>query len=157
MVQQGGGDSVPQAVVFVHGLGHQAGIQLGQISLHGLFQRCPVFAAGLFPGVAEGLRRLYRVAEQHLAGGGEIDLFQRAVPALGEQVERCQRVDLVIPVLHTGGLVHVRRVDVHNVAPDAELARAIHLAAADIPGGKQPLHQRLPVVDHAGLEGEGIL
>ena len=39
VVQQGGGDSVPQAVVFVHGLGHQAGIQLGQISLHGLFQR----------------------------------------------------------------------------------------------------------------------
>ena len=106
--------------------------------------------------MAPRLGRLGGVAEQHLAGGGEVDLFQTAVPALGQQVEGGQRIDLIVPVFHTGGLVHVRRVDVHDIAAYTELARAVHLTAPDVPGGKEPRHQRFPVVDHAGLEGEGV-
>ena len=85
-----------------------------------------------------------------------VDLFQTAVPALGQQVEGGQRIDFIVPVFHTGGLVHVRRVDVHDIAAYTELARAVHLTAPDVPGGKEPRHQRFPVVDHAGLEGEGV-
>ena len=157
VVQQGGWGGIPQAVVFVHGFGHQAGVQLRQVGLHGLFQRRAVLAARLFLGRAQGLGGVGGAAEQHFAGGGEIDLFQRAVPPLGQQVKGGQRVDLVVPVFDAGRLVHVGRIDVHDVAAHTELAGAVHLAAADIAGREEPLHQRLAVVDHAGLEGEGVL
>ena len=127
MVQQGGRGGIPQAVVFVHGFGHQAGVQLRQVGLHGLFQRCAVFAARLFLGRAQGLGGVGGAAEQHFAGGG-------AVPPLGQQVKGGQRVDLVVPVFDAGGLVHVGRIDVHDVAAHTELAGAVHLAAADIAG-----------------------
>ena len=105
---------------------------------------------------AEGLCRVGGAAEQHLTGGGKIDLFQRTVPPLGQQVEGGEGVYLVVPVLHTGGLAHIGGVDVHDVAPDAELSRAVHLTAPHVSGGEEPLHQRFAVVDHAGLEGEGV-
>ena len=151
MVQQRGGGGVADAVIFVHGLRHQAGIQLGKIGFGGLFQRGAVLAARLFEDAAQRLGGLGGAAEQHLAGGGEVDLFQTAVPALGQQVEGGQRIDLIVPVFHTGGLVHVRRVDVHDIAAHAELSRAVHLTAPHIPGGKQPRHQCFAVIHHAGL------
>ena len=156
MVQQGGGLRVADAVILVHGFGHQAGIQLSKVGLCGLFHGGAFFAPRLFDGFAQGLGRLGGAAEQHLAGGGKVDLFQAAVPALGQQVEGGQRIDLIVPVFHTGGLVHVRRVDVHDIAAHTELARAVHLTAPDVPGGKEPRHQCFPVVDHAGLEGESV-
>ena len=42
------------------------------------------------------------------------------------------RVDLVAPELETRGLFHVGRVDIHNVAADGKLARAVHLVAPGI-------------------------
>ena len=114
-------------------------------------------AACLFDGGTQGLGSLGGIAEQHLAGRGKIDLFQCAVPPLGEQVEGGERVYLVVPVLHTGGLAHIGGVDVHDVAPDAELSRAVYLTSPHVSGGEEPLHQRFAVVDHAGLEGEGVL
>ena len=156
MVQQGGRFRVAQAVVFVHGFRHQPGVQLGEVRFGGLFQRGAVLAPGLFHGGAQSFGGFRRVAEQHLAGRGKINFFQCRIPPLGEQVERRNGVDLVVPVLHAGGLAHVRRVDVYDVAAHAELAGAVHLAAPHIPGGKQPGHQRFAVVHHAGLEGEGV-
>ena len=157
VVQQCGGRLVPQAVVFVHGLGHDAAVQLGEVGFHGLFEGGAALAAGFLLGGAEGLRRVGGTAEQHLTGGGKIDFFQRTVPPLGQQVEGGERVYLVVPVLHTGGLTHIGGVDVHDVAPDAELSRAVHLTSPHVSGGKEPLHQRFAVVDHAGFEGEGVL
>ena len=156
MVKKGGGRLIPQAVVFVHGLGHDAAVQLGKVGLHRLFKGGAALAPGFFLGGAEGVRRVGRAAKQHLPGGGKINFLECAVPPLGQQVEGGQRVDLIVPVFHTGGLVHIRGVDVHDVAPDAELARAVHLTAPHIPGGEEPFHQRFPVVDHAGLESEGV-
>ena len=157
MVQQRGRFRVAQAVVFVHGFRHQPGVQLGEVRFGGLFQRGAVLAPGLFHGGAQSFGGFRRVAEQHLAGRGEINFFQCRIPPLGEQVEGRDGVDLVVPVLHTGGLAHVRRVDIHDIAAHAELAGAVHLAAPHIPGGKQPGHKALTVVYHAGLEGEGVL
>ena len=156
MVQQGGGRLVPQTVVFVHGLGHDAAVQLGEVGFHGLFEGGAALAAGFLLGGAEGLCRVGGAAEQHLTGGRKIDLFQRTVPPLGQQVEGGKGVYLVVPVLHTGGLAHIGGVDVHDVAPDAELSRAVHLTSPHVSGGEEPLHQRFAVVDHAGLEGEGV-
>ena len=156
VVQQCGGRLVPQTVVFVHSLGHDAAVQLGEVGLHGLFEGGAALAAGFLLGGAEGLRRVGGAAEQHLTGGGKIDLFQRTVPPLGQQVEGGEGVYLVVPVLHTGGLAHIGGVDVHDVAPDAELSRAVHLTSPHVSGGEEPFHQRLAVVDHAGLEGEGV-
>ena len=84
VVEQCGGRLVPQTVVFVHGLGHDAAVQLGEVGLHGLFEGGAVLAAGFLLGGAEGLRRVGGAAEQHLTGGGKIDFFQRTVPPLGE-------------------------------------------------------------------------
>ena len=156
MVQQGGGLGIAQTVILVHGFGHQAAVQLGKVGFHGLFHGGAVLAARLFLGRTEGVCRFSGVAEQHFAGRRKIDLFQRTVPPLGEQVERCQRIDLVIPVFDTGGLTHIGGVNVHDVAADAELARAVHLTAADVPGGEQPRRQGFAVVDHPGLEGQGV-
>ena len=157
MVQQRGGGGVADAVIFIHGLRHQAGIQLGKIGFGGLFQRGAVLAARLFDGIAQRLGSLGGAAEQHLAGRGEVYFFQCTVPPLGQQVKGGHGVDLVVPVFHAGGLTHIRRVDIHDIAAHAELSRAVHLTAAHIPGGKQPRHQRLAVIHHAGLQGEGVL
>ena len=157
VVQQGGRGGVAETIVFVHGFGHQAGVQLGQVGFHGLFQCGAVLAAGFLLRRAQGLGGVGRAAEQHLAGGGKVNFFQCAVPPLGQQVKGGQRINLVVPVFDTGGLAHIGGVNVHDVAADAELAGAVHLTAADVSGGEEPLHQRLPVVDHAGLEGEGVL
>ena len=157
MIQQGGRFRVAQAVIFVHGLRHQAGIQLGKVGFHGLFQCGAVFAAGFFDRGAQCFGSCGGVAKQHFAGGGEIDLFQCTVPPLGEQIEGGDGIDLVVPVFHTGGLVHVRRVNIHDITAHAELPRAVHLTAAHIPGGEQPGYKPLAVVHHAGPEGEGVL
>ena len=115
-----------------------------------------MFAAGLFHSGTQGLGSLFGAAEQHFAGRGKVDLFQCAVPPLGQQVKGGHGVDLIVPVFHTGRLAHIRGIDVHDIAAHAELAGAVHLTAAHIPGGKQPGHQRFAVVHHAGLEGEGV-
>ena len=81
------------------------------------FEGGAALAPGFLLGGAEGLCRVGGAAEQHLTGGGKIDLFQRTVPPLGQQVEGGERVYLVVPVLHTGGLAHIGGVDVHDVAP----------------------------------------
>ena len=146
MIQQGGRARIAQAVVFIHGFRHQAGVQLSKVGFRGLFQCGAVPTACLFDGGTQGL-----------AGRGEVDFFQCAVPPLGQQVKGGHGVDLVVPVLHAGGLTHIRRVDIHDIAAHAELSRAVHLTAAHIPGGKQPRHQRLAVIHHAGLQGEGVL
>ena len=156
MIQQGGRFRVADAVILVHGFRHQAGVQLGQVGFGGLFQRGAVFAAGLFHSGTQGLGSLFGAAEQHFAGRGKVDLFQCAVPPLGQQVKGGHGVDLIVPVFHTGRLAHIRGIDVHDIAAHAELAGAVHLTAAHIPGGKQPGHQRFAVVHHAGLEGEGV-
>lgn len=72
MVQQRGGGGVADAVIFIHGLRHQAGIQLGKVGFGGLFQRGAVLAARLFDGAAQRLGSLGGAAEQHLAGRGEV-------------------------------------------------------------------------------------
>ena len=151
MVQQRGGGGVADAVVFIHGLRHQAGIQLGKIGFGGLFQRGAALAARLFDGIAQRLGSLGGAAEQHLASRGEVYFFQCAVPPLGQQVKGGHGVDLVIPVLHAGRLTHIRRVDIHDIAAHTELPRAVHLTAPHIPGGKQPRYQCFAVVHHAGL------
>lgn len=156
MLQQGGGGGIAQAVVFVHGFRHLSRIQLGQVCGHGLFQRSAAFAPGFLLGLPQGLGRLGSVPEQHLPRRGEVDLFQRRIPPLGQQVKGGDGVDLVVPILNTGGLAHIRRVYVQDIAPDTELPRPVHLAAAHIPGGKQPGNQLLPVIDGAGFQGQGV-
>ena len=156
VVQQGGGGGIPQAVVFVHGLGHQPGVQLVQVVGHGLFQGGAVLAPGLPDGLAQGLGGLGGAAEQHLPGRGEVDLLQRGVPALAHQIKGGDGIDLIVPELQPGRRLHIRREDVHDVAPDAELARALHLGAADIARGEQTLHQPFPGELHPRLEGEGV-
>ena len=151
MIQQRGRGRVADAVIFIHGLRHQAGIQLGKVGFGGLFQRGAVLAARLFDGIAQRFGGFGGAAEQHLAGRGEVYFFQCAVPPLGQQVKGGHGIDLVVPVLHAGGLTHIRRVDIHDIAAHAELPWAVHLTAPHIPGGKQPRHQRFAVIHHAGL------
>ena len=157
MIQQGGRFWVTQAVIFIHGFRHQAGVQLGKVGFRGLFQCGAVPAACLFDGGTQGLGSLGGIAEQHLAGRGKIDLFQCAVPPLGEQIEGGNGIDLVVPVLHAGRLAHIRRIDIHDIAAHTELSRAVHLTAPHIPGGEQPGHKPLTVVHHAGFEGKSVL
>ena len=157
MIQQGGRARIAQAVVFIHGFRHQAGVQLSKVGFRGLFQCGAVPATCLFDGGTQGLGSLGGIAEQHLAGRGKIDLFQCAVPPLGEQVEGGNGIDLVVPVLHAGRLAHIRRIDIHDIAAHTELSRAVHLTAPHIPGGEQPGHKTLTVVHHAGFEGKSVL
>ena len=157
MIQQGGRARIAQAVVFIHGFRHQSGVQLSKVGFRGLFQCGAVPAACLFDGGTQGLGSLGGIAEQHLAGRGKIDLFQCAVPPLGEQVEGGNGIDLVVPVLHAGRLAHIRRIDIHDIAAHTELSRAVHLTAPHIPGGEQPGHKTLAVVHHAGFEGKSVL
>ena len=157
MIQQGGRARIAQAVVFIHGFRHQAGVQLSKVGFRGLFQCGAVPATRLFDGGTQGLGGLGCVAEQHLAGRGKIDLFQCAVPPLGEQVKGGNGIDLIVPVFHAGGLAHIRRIDIHDIAAHAELSRAVHLTAPHIPGGEQPGHKTLAVVHHAGFEGKSVL
>ena len=157
MIQQGGRVRIAQAVVFIHGFRHQAGVQLSKVGFRGLFQCGAVPAARLFDGGTQGLGGLGCVAEQHLAGRGKINFVQCAVPPLGEQVKGGNGIDLIVPVFHAGGLAHIRRIDIHDIAAHAELSRAVHLTAPHIPGGEQPGHKTLAVVHHAGFEGKGVL
>ena len=156
VIQQGGGGGVAQAIVFVHGLGHLAGVQLGQVGGHGSFQGGTVLAPGLFDRLPQGGGGLLAAAEQHLPGGGEVDFFQGGIPPLAHQVKGGDGANFLVPELQTGGGLHVGRVDVHDVAPDTELARAFHLGPADIAGGEQPLDQRVPGKGHPRLEGQGV-
>ena len=156
VVEQGGGLRIADAVVFVHRLRHLAGVQLGQLVGHGLFQGGAALAAGLLGGLPQGGGRLLAAAEQHLAGRGEVHLGQRGVPPLAHQVEGGDGVDLLVPELEPGGGGHVGGVDIHNVPPDAELAGAFHLAAADVPGRKELLDQGVPGKGHPRLEGQGV-
>ena len=156
VVQQGGGLGIPQAVVFVHGFRHLAGIQLGQVGGHGGFQGGAVLAPGLLHRLPQGGGGLLAAAEQHFPGGGEINLVEGGVPPLAHQVKGGDGVDLLVPELETGGGLHVGGIDIHNVAPDAELARALHLGPADIAGGKEPLDQGVPGEGHPRLEGQGV-
>ena len=156
MVQQGGGLGVADAVVFVHGLGHLAGVQLGQLGGHGLFEGGAVLAAGLFDGGPQGPGRLLAAAEQDLAGRGEVDLLQRGVPPLAHQVEGGDGVDLLVPEFQPGRGGHVGGVNVYDVAPDAELAGPLHLAAADVPRREQLPDQRVPGKLHPRFEGQGV-
>lgn len=80
-------------------------------------------AAGLFDIGADLLRCVGGLTEQYLPRGGDVDFFNRLVAALGRQIEGVHRVDLVAPKLHAGGLLHVGRVDVRNVAADRKLTR----------------------------------
>ena len=156
VVQQGGRLGVADAVVFVHGLGHLAGVQLGQLGGHGLLEGGAVLAAGLFDGGPQGPGRLLAAAEQDLAGRGEVDLLQRGVPPLAHQVEGGDGVDLLVPEFQPGRGGHVGGVNVHDVAPDAELAGPLHLAAADIPRREQLPDQRVPGKLHPRFEGQGV-
>ncbi len=149
------GFRVADAVVFVHGFGHQAGVQLGR-SASVAFSSAVRCLPRAFFRAARRASAVSSVLPNSTSRAGKGNLFQCAVPPLGEQVEGGQRVYLVVPVFHTGRLAHIRGIDVHDVAADAELAGAVHLTAAHIPGGKQPGHQRFAVVHHAGLEGEGV-
>ena len=66
------------------------------------------------------------------------------------------RVDLVPPELQTGGLLHVGRVDVHNVAADRKLARSVHLIASGIARTVQQGGQLGPGQRVAGTQGAGV-
>ena len=114
-------------------------------------------AACLFDGGTQGFGSLGGIAEQHLAGRGKVNFVQCAVPPLSEQVKGGNGIDLIVPVFHAGGLAHIRRIDIHDIAAHAELSRAIHLTAPHIPGGEQPGHKTLAVVHHAGFEGKSVL
>ena len=87
---------------------------------------------------------------------GYIDFFDRLVPALGGQIEAVHRVDLVPPELQTGGLLHVGRVDVHNVAAARKLARSVHLIASGIARAVQQGGQLAPGQRVAGVQGAGV-
>ncbi len=78
---------VADAVIFIHGLRHQAGIQLGKVGFGGLFQRGAVLAARLFDGAAQRFGGLGGAAEQHLAGR-ERYFFPVRRPAAGSAGQR---------------------------------------------------------------------
>ena len=115
-----------------------------------------MLAAGLFDGGPQGPGRLLAAAEQDLAGRGEVDLLQRGVPPLAHQVEGGDGVNLLIPEFQPGRGGHVGGVNVHDVAPDAELAGPLHLAAADISRREQLPDQRVPGKLHPRFEGQGV-
>ena len=142
--------------VFVQIFGHKPGVQLFQLRGHGGGQRGLFFALEAAQPVPQGLSRGGRVAEQHLPGRREVDLLQRVAPALGEQVEGVDGVDLVPPEFQTGGGVPVRRIQVQNAAAHAELAGAFHPVAPDIARAEQPDGQLLLGNLHAGLQREGV-
>ena len=66
------------------------------------------------------------------------------------------RVDLVAPKLHTHGQLHVGRVQVHDVTADRELARAVHLRAAGVPGVVQQRGQLGAGHSVAGVQRAGV-
>ena len=66
------------------------------------------------------------------------------------------RVDLIAPELHAGGLLHVGRVDVRNVAADRKLTRAVHLVAPRIACAVQKRGQLGAGQCVAGAQAAGV-
>ena len=156
IVKQCGGLWIAQRQILVHVDRHRAAVQLGQICGGAGLQRGAPLAARLFDAAAYQGGSLGGLGKQHLARGGYIDFFDRLVPALGGQIEAVHRVDLVSPELQTGGLLHVGRVDVHNVAADRKLARSVHLIASGIARAVQQGGQLGPGQRVAGVQGAGV-
>ena len=114
-------------------------------------------AALLFgQGAAQGGGGLGRGAEQHLPGRADVQLFQIAVPPLAEHVEGGKGVYLVPPVLAPGGAFGLGGPDVHDAAPHAELARALHLAPPVVARVEQALLQLGQGQFQPGLQGQGV-
>ena len=67
------------------------------------------------------------------------------------------RVDLVAPKFHTHGQLHIRGVQVYNVAADGELARPVHLGAAGVPGVVQQSGQLGAGHGVAWVQGAGVV
>ena len=78
---------------------------------------------------------------QHLGGGQQQRLLDVPGPALGGGVKLPHGVNLIVKELTPHRLVHQGGKHVQNAAPQGELAHALHLAAAGISGGQQPLGQ----------------
>ena len=78
---------------------------------------------------------------QHLGGGQQQRLLDVFRPALGGGVKLAHGVDLVVKELAPHRLIHQGGEHVQDAAPQGELAHALHLAAAGVPGGQQPLRQ----------------
>ena len=76
-------------------------------------------------------------------------------PPLGGGVKGAHGVDLVVEELTAHRLVHQGGEHVQDAAPQGELAHALHLVAAGVPGGEQTLRQlpqlRLP----PAVQGDG--
>ena len=156
IVKQCGGLGIAQRQVLIHVHRHCAAVQLGQIRGGAGLKRGAPLAARLFDAAAYQGGGLGGLGKQHLACGGDIDFFNRLVPALGGQIEAVHRVDLVPPELQTGGLLHVGRVDVHNVAADRKLTRPVHLVAAGIARAVQQGGQLGPGQRVTGVQGAGV-
>ena len=73
------------------------------------------------------------VQQQHLP-----DVFR---PTLCNGVKYPHGVDLVVEELTPHRLIHQGGKHVQNAAPEGKLAHTLHLAAADIPGGRQAVRQ----------------
>ena len=100
-------------------------------------------------GGGRPLRQLRRRQHQ---GGGEV-----LRPALGGGVEGAQGVDLVVEELAAHRLVHLGGEHVQDASPKGELAHALHLVAAGVPGGYQPQGQLGKIPPAADLQGEGAV
>ena len=67
-----------------------------------------------------------------------------------------QRVDLIAPEFHAHRLLHVRRKQVHDVAPHRKLAGAVHLHPPGVACAEQQRHQLLPGDTVTGVQRAGI-
>ena len=160
-VHGGGEFGVDQAHIAVRGRVTHAVFVLFQVRLQGLQELFvdifPPLLAGdqLFDVGAEAAQTLGVEPGLGLAHGQDHDGIGVLGAPLGVRVEVAHGVQLVTEELGTDGPVGGGGVDVHDAAPDGELAGALHHAAAGVACVAEPVDQLLQGVLPAHLQSEG--
>ena len=93
-------------------------------------------------------------ARQRLPGWQDKRGGQIFAAPLGVNIEMTHGVQLVAKELQTDGLVFAGGIDIHNAAPDSELAHALYHTAAAVARGHQPGGQIVQGVFFPGFQSE---
>ena len=91
---------------------------------------------------------------QHLAGRQQQRVPTVLRPPLGGDVEKAQRVHLVVKKLAPYRGLGAGGVDVQNTAPQGELSRPLHLLRAGVACRRQLTGQLLHLIPPVGAKGE---
>ena len=155
IIKQGRGLVVDEGDELVVGRKAQPRAQHIRLLLQAFFRFFTALAFEIRGFLADFVRKLFFVADQNLARGGEGDLFAVVGAALGLDVEIIDGVDLVAPQLDTHGRFAVRHEQVDQSAADGELTAALDVVTALIAEQDQRLLKFCHVDLDIGLEGAG--